>query len=304
MTALPPRSERRLTAAEMVRNIDVRGKRAVVTGAGGGIGVEICRAFAGAGADVTMAVRDTGKAAAAAEEIRKAALAGTVSLRQLDVADAFSVQRFVANWTGKLDILVNNAGIMMLPDLQHTPDGWELQFATNYVGHARLAIGLQQALTSASGARVIFVSSSAHLFSPVIYDDPAFAFVPYDPLIAYAQSKTAGILFCVEASARWKDRGITANAVMPGAVATNLQQHTGGLRTPAHLQKTPQQGAATVAWAATAAHLGGTGGRYYEDLREAPVVDSRSPDLTGVARYALDPGNACRLWDLTKLPPS
>jgi NAD(P)-dependent dehydrogenase (short-subunit alcohol dehydrogenase family) len=76
-------------------------------------------------------------------------------------------------------------------------DGLELQFATNYLGHFALATDLHSALAAAGGARVVSVSSSGHLFCPVLFDDLAFAFVPYDPFLAYGQSKTANVLFAV-----------------------------------------------------------------------------------------------------------
>lgn len=145
------------------------------------------------------------------------------------------------------------------------------------------------------------VSSSGHLFSPVVFDDLHFRFRPYDPLLAYAQSKTAAILFAVGASARWADDGITANALNPGAIATNLQRHVGGkLVTPPERRKTPQQGAATSVLLATSPQLDGIGGRYFNDGREAPIVDHRDADATSVASYALDAANAHRMWDVSE----
>ena len=174
-----------------------------------------------------------------------------------------------------------------------------MQFATNHLGHFALAQALHGALAAAGNARIVSLSSSGHLFSPVMFDDPHFNFVPYDALVAYGQSKTASTLFAVGVTARWAKEGISSNAVMPGAIATNLQRHTGGLRTPIERQKTPQQGAATTLYVATSPELEGIGGRYFEDVNEARTVDHRGPDYTGVARYALDPANAERLWDLS-----
>jgi len=116
-----------------------------------------------------------------------------------------------------------------------------------------------------------------------------------------AQSKTAAILFAVGASARWAEDGITANALNPGAIATNLQRHVGGkLVTPPERRKTPQQGAATSVLLATSPELDGIGGRYFNDGHEAPTVDHRDADATGVASYALDPANAHRMWDVSE----
>lgn len=145
---------------------------------------------------------------------------------------------------------------------------------------------------------MVSVSSSANLMAPVFFGDPQFDFISYDPFLAYGQSKTACILMAVEATRRWAEQGVYANALNPGAIATNLQKHTGGLRTPKERQKTPQQGAATSVFLAASPLVAGVGGRYFEDCQEAPVVHSRPPDFIGVAHYALDPGNAERLWDL------
>jgi NAD(P)-dependent dehydrogenase (short-subunit alcohol dehydrogenase family) len=174
-----------------------------------------------------------------------------------------------------------------------------MQFATNHLGHFALAQALHQALAAAGNARIVSLSSSGHLFAPVLFDDPRFNFIPYDAFLAYGQSKTASALFAVAVTRRWAKDGITSNAVMPGAIATNLQRHTGGLRTPVERHKTPQQGAATTLYVATSPDLEGIGGRYFEDVNEAPVVEHRRPDYTGVAAYALDAANADRLWDLS-----
>jgi NAD(P)-dependent dehydrogenase (short-subunit alcohol dehydrogenase family) len=185
---------------------------------------------------------------------------------------------------------------MATPELQHTRDGWELQFATNHLGHFALATGLHGALAAAGDARIVVVSSSGHLISPVVFDDIHFAYRPYHPLVAYGQSKTATVLFAVGATARWAKDGITANALMPGAIATNLQRHTGGLKTPVERRKTPQQGAATTVLLATSPQLAGMGGRYFEDCSEAVPVMNGNGWSSGVAPYALDPENADRLW--------
>jgi len=207
------------TAAEVVAGCDLRGRRVVVTGGAAGIGLETARALASAGADVTLAVRD-----AAAGECAAAALPGRVAARRLDLADLDSVRAFAAAWDGPLHGLVANAAIMALPQRELTPDGWELQLATNHRGHFALAHALHAALAS-EGARIVVVSSGAHLRSPVVFDDLHFTSRPYDPLAAYAQSKTANVLFAAGATARWARDGVTANALMPGAIATGLQRH-------------------------------------------------------------------------------
>jgi NAD(P)-dependent dehydrogenase (short-subunit alcohol dehydrogenase family) len=215
----------------------------------------------------------------------------------LDLSDRDLIAKFVAAWNEPLHILVNNAGVMALPE-QHTPEGWEMHFATNHFGHFALALGLHDALAANGAARIVSVSSSGHLMSPVVFDDIHFAFRPYDPWLAYGQSKTANILFAVGATARWLRDGITANALMPGAIATNLQRYIGGKPlTPPEQQKTPEQGAATSLLLATSPMLEGIGGRYFEDCNEATLVTNGNGYKSGVASYALNTNNADRLWE-------
>ena len=295
------------TAAEVIESVDLHGKRAIVTGGASGIGLETAKALSAAGAAVTLAVRRPAAGRTVAEDIRVSTGNKFVEVRSLDISDLASVRRFCADWTGPLQILINNAGIMALQDLQRTPEGWEMQFATNFLGHFALTMGLRSALAAASGARIVSVSSSANMMAPVFFDDPHFNFIPYNPWLAYGQSKTANVLMAVEATRRWANAGIFANALNPGAIPTNLQRHVGGkLVTPPEKQKTPQQGAATSVLLATSRQLEGIGGRYFEDCSEASVVDRRPDNFGGgVAPYALDPENAERLWNLatTMLAP-
>jgi NAD(P)-dependent dehydrogenase (short-subunit alcohol dehydrogenase family) len=276
------------------------GKVAIVTGAASGIGVETARALGSAGARVTLAVRDTAAGERVAADIPGASVAS------LDLTDRASIDAFVARWTEPLHLLVNNAGVMALPERQLSPEGWELQFATNHMGHFRLAVGLHEALAADGRARIVSVSSSAHLQSPVIFDDLHFAFREYAPFGAYGQSKTANVLFAVAATDRWAADGITANAVMPGGIATRLQRHqeegyiARRVAEGARL-KSVEQGAATSVLLATSPLLEGIGGRYFADCTEQEVVASRAeaPELLGVAPYALDVDNADRLWNLS-----
>jgi NAD(P)-dependent dehydrogenase (short-subunit alcohol dehydrogenase family) len=296
------------SAADVVAGIDLTGKRAVVTGGASGIGVETARALAGAGAEVTIAVRDLKAGLHVAADVGP-----RVRVAPLELTDRASIDAFADAWDdGPLDILVNNAGVMAIQDRMLSPDGHELQFATNHLGHFALTLGLRDALAAAGNARVVNVSSSGHLRSPVIFDDVDFRFRPYDPWLAYGQSKTANVLFSVELTRRWADDGVTSNALMPGGIATNLQRHVGGadyverrlreLRENAHSEirfKTPEQGAATSVLLAASPQLEGVGGRYFDDCNEAPVLEQRGDGFHGVAPYALDPDNAERLWELS-----
>ena len=298
------------TAAEVIAGVDLAGRRAIVTGGGSGIGVETARALAGAGAAVTLAVRRTGDAEKVAADIRSTTGNGEVAVRPLELTDFASIAAFVAAWDGPLDILVNNAGVMAVQELTLTDRGYEMQFATNHLGHFALAIGLHDALAAAGNARIVSVSSSGHLRSPVIFDDLHYAFREYDPFGAYGQSKTANVLFAVAATRRWAQDGITANALMPGGIATELQRHVGGaeymagaverFRQAGSELKTVEQGAATSVLLAASPLLEGIGGRYFEDCNEAPVIHRRGgAGIGGVAPYALDRDNADRLWDVS-----
>jgi NAD(P)-dependent dehydrogenase (short-subunit alcohol dehydrogenase family) len=285
------------TAADIISGVDLSHKRAIVTGGASGIGIETARALANAGAEVILAVRRPNAAQPIANELR-ASSKGSVEVVPIDLADMKSVRAFTSAWTGPVHILVNNAGIMALPQLEKTAAGWEMQFATNFLGHFALTLGLQASLSAAHGARVVSLSSSANLLSPVVFDDLNFDFRPYDPFAAYAQAKSACALLAVEITRRWSIDGIFANAVNPGAIATKLQKHTGGLRTPPERQKSPQQGAATSVLLAASPLVEGVGGRYFEDCNEAAVVYRRTAEYMGVAPYAIDPDNARRLWDV------
>lgn len=298
------------TASEVVAGIDLTGQAAVVTGGASGIGVETARALAQAGATVTLAVRNVAAGQEVAAEISASTGNPDVRVRRLDLSDLGSVTAFVAGWTGPLAILVNNAGVMDLPE-QRTAAGWEMQFATNHLGHFALAVGLHEALAAAGGARIVSLSSSGHNRSPVVFEDLFFERRPYDPKLAYGQSKTANVLFAVEASRRWAADGITSNAVMPGGIWTALQRHwdkstltdlrssVGAVNAEGQGVKSPAQGAATSVLVATSPALAGIGGRYFEDCHEAQVVDEITDGIHGVRAYALDPEAARRLWDVS-----
>jgi NAD(P)-dependent dehydrogenase (short-subunit alcohol dehydrogenase family) len=175
-----------------------------------------------------------------------------------------------------------------------------MQFATNHLGHFALATGLYPALKAAGGARVVSVSSSAHQRSPVVFEDIHFAHRPYEPWAAYGQSKTANVLFAVEATRRWGGDGILINALHPGGIRTNLQRYVSedelnrlrGNSSPAW--KTPEQGAATSVLAAASPLLDGVSGQYLEDCNVAEPHQEGS--RRGVAAYALDPEAAAKLW--------
>ncbi len=282
------------TAAEVLEGVDLTGKRIIVTGGSTGIGLGTTRALANAGADVTIATRNTERANNVIQELqrhpeRSEGSLPNVQVLPLDLADLESVLTFCQSWDKPLHALINNAGIMALPTKQLSAQGYEMQFAVNHLGHFALTLGLHDALAATGHARVVSVSSQAHSLSPVDFDDIHFDHRPYDPIAAYCQSKTANSLFAIAAAKRYAPN-ICFNAVTPGAIPTNLQHHTGGftVELPRELIKTPEQGAATSVLAAASPLLEGITGRYFANCNQATPTDIRLDDMTGVLPFAID----------------
>ena len=295
------------TADDVVAGLDLSSQRAIVTGGASGIGVETARALARAGADVTLAVRDTVVGEAVAAEIKKSTGNNKVHVAHLDLVDRQSIDDFVGRFSGPLHLLINNAAVMATP-LLRTAEGWELQFATNHLGHFALTLGLHEALKSAGAARVVNVSSSGHLMSPVHLDDLQFDRREYTPWLGYGQAKTANVLFAVALTKRWKDDGIVANALMPGGIMTRLQRHlpqatldkwAAAEKAGTLTMKTPEQGAATTLVAAVSPLFAGIGGRYLEDGTEAETIENDVKANRGVRKWALDTDTAAKLWDIS-----
>ncbi|MFC4244980.1 SDR family NAD(P)-dependent oxidoreductase [Gryllotalpicola reticulitermitis] len=299
------------TTDEVVEAVDLTGVRTIVTGASSGLGVETARALTAAGAEVFMAVRNPVVGAEIASRIAAQTGRPEPHVRPLDLVDRGSIARFVAAWNGPLHLLINNAGVVT-GGLERATDGWELQFATNHLGHFALADGLHSALRDGAaergGARVVVLSSTAHMRSGVDFDDVHFLFRDYDPQIAYAQSKTANSLFAVEATRRWAREGIFANTVNPGGVATGLQRNftpeqkaslDAAEAAGVFAYKSVEQGAATTLIAAVRPEFAHTGGHYLDDGQEAYTVSndaSLGDHPHGVKEWALDPALAERLW--------
>jgi NAD(P)-dependent dehydrogenase (short-subunit alcohol dehydrogenase family) len=296
------------TATEVIAGVDLTGRRAIVTGGNSGIGLETARALASAGAEVTLAVRNLEAGRQVADDLIAETGNKSVLVAALDLSDRQSIADFVANWEGPLHILVDNAGVMATPETR-TAEGWELQFATNHLGHFALTTGLYDALAAAGDARVVVVSSRGHLQGEVLFDDVNFEHHPYDRWAAYSQSKTANVLFAVEAARRWAAAGITVNALAPGRIRTNLMRHIGdettanaptsfGAVDPSITWKTIEQGAATSVLLAASPLVQGITGTYFEDCQPAALAVPGG--LGGVAAYAIDPANADRLWKLSE----
>jgi len=282
------------------------GRTVIITGASSGIGQRAAAALARAGARVVLAVRSLERGQRAAGQ-----MSGEREVRELDLADLDSVRRFAADWTGPVDVLVNNAGIMAVPAAR-TPKGFELQFATNHLGHFALTNLLLPHLTD----RVVTVSSMAHRMGAIDLDDLNWHRRPYRPWGAYAQSKLANLLFTLELQRRFDSTGASLRAVAahPGYAATNLQQgiSIGGKARPRLARfsalagrlvgQSDELGALPTLYAATqdlpgASYLGPDGwaeSRGYPGLvgRSVPATDAdlarqlwaKSEELTGI-RY-------------------
>ena len=306
------------TTEDVLTGVDLRGKRALVTGASGGLGLETARALAAAGAEVFLAARDAAKTAAALDTIRATVPDARLESGVLDLASLVSVRDFAKQYLAthdRLDLLINNAGVMATP-FGHTADGFELQLGTNHLGHFVLTCLLAPALVAAAPARIVNLSSGGHVISDVHWDDPNFARHDYEKWTAYGQSKTANVLFTVELERRLGARGVHAYAVHPGMIMTDLGRHLtaddvaalqamakrpsrgenagggGGRGSGSGLPpfKSVPEGAATTVWAATSPDLEARGGTYLEDC----AVSS------GHAAWALDAQAARRLWELSE----
>ena len=269
---------------------DQSGRHIVITGGNSGIGLEAARMLAGAGARITLAVRDTSKGERAA-----AGIGGSVDVRALDLSKLDSVRAFAAATSGPVDVLVNNAGVMAVP-FGRTADGFETQFATNHLGPFALTNLLLPRITD----RVVTISSGAHRMGRIVLDDLNWERRSYRRWEAYGQSKLANLLFTLELERRLTAAGspVRAMAAHPGYSATNLQFHYGNPvvdRFMAVLNRVVGQsaamGALPTAYAVTqdlpgASYVGPDGRR---ELRGHPA-------LVGRSAAASDPHLAERLW--------
>jgi NAD(P)-dependent dehydrogenase (short-subunit alcohol dehydrogenase family) len=298
------------TASEVMAGVELTGQLAVVTGGHSGLGLVTVKSLAAAGAQVIVPARDPQRARAALADING------VTVQAMDLIDPDSIRAFSAEVIRQgqpVSLLINCAGVMASP-LARDADGHESQFATNHLGHYRLTCGLWPTLVAAGSARVIAVSSRGHQIAGVDFEDIDFTHRPYDKWVAYGQSKTANSLFAVALDKRGCDQGVRAFSLHPGQILTDLGRHLSRAEIAAfdvfdeHGQqkvvpemglKTLEQGAATGLWCATSAALNGRGGVYCEDCNIAAVNEVES-GRRGVARWAVDPDAAQRLWQLSE----
>lgn len=297
------------TTDELVRDIRLDGSTVLITGGSGGLGEETARALAAAGARTLIAARDEQRAQTAIDRIRERHPDADVAWHHVDLASLSSVRQLadhIRSSYERLDVLIANAGIMG-GRRRTSDDGFELQFAVNYLAHFVLTVRLVPLLVTSAPSRVVIVSSAGHAMGGLELDDLNFERRSYDGLAAYGQAKTAGILFAVELDRRLRDRGVRAVAVHPGAIRTDLgrdltAEDTQAVRTILRARqerltwKTVEQGAATQVWAATLAATDDVGGGYLEDCGIASINPDNQGSGPGVLPRAVDPDRARELW--------
>ncbi|MEM7184489.1 MAG: oxidoreductase [Spirochaetota bacterium] len=299
---------------EVLQNIDLAGKTAIVTGGYSGIGLETTRALAAKGAEVIVPARSLDKAKENLKDI-----SGNVKIETMDLADLPSVAKFADKMLAQLtslSILINNAAIMACPETRVGP-GWEAQFGVNHMGHFALTTALLPLLQKSPSARVVCLTSTAHKMSAIRWDDIQFANGTYEKWQAYGQAKTANALFANALSRKLSASGGLAFSVHPGGIFTPLQRHLpkeemvalgwieeDGSPTPLAKEgfKSPEQGCSTTLWAATSPLLEGKPGVYCEDCNIAAPADPKSPmgRYFGVNAHACDDEAAEKLWNISE----
>ncbi|AME28399.1 SDR family NAD(P)-dependent oxidoreductase [Burkholderia sp. PAMC 26561] len=287
------------TADEVIKGVDLRNRRVLVTGVSSGVGVETARVLASHGAYVVGAARDLNKARRATEHVyAHATKGGGFHLIEIDLASLASIRASadeLVKTSQRFDVIIANAGVMASPKGK-TADGFETQFGTNHLGHFVFVNRIAGLIKP--GGRLVTVASAGHRGADVDLDDPNFEHTPYVPLVAYRRSKTANILFAVEFDRRHQAAGVRATAVHPGAVLTETTRiiiKKQPAAASAFKWKTVEQGAATSVWAGFVAAADEVGGLYCEDCDVADV-NNRPADAFGVRSYALDPEHAKALW--------
>ena len=294
------------TTDEVVAGLDLAGKVVVVTGASGGLGAETARAIASTGATVVLVARNAKKLEARKAEIVESTGNANVHLQVVDLVDLYSVEcgaDELLQSFASIDVLINNAGIMACP-LERTLQGFESQMGVNHIAHFVFTNRLLEALKSATGARIVVLTSGAHKIASVDLDDMNWEIREYDKWEAYGASKTANALFATELNRRFSSEGITVNCVHPGVIMTDLSRSLTeddftSIATEGMKFKTVECGAATSVWAAVSPQLEGQGGYYLEDCHVGVELPA-SHMLAGYCDYALDNALAEKLWQKTE----
>ncbi|KAG7334504.1 hypothetical protein KOW79_002911 [Hemibagrus wyckioides] len=269
------------------------GQTALITGANTGIGKETAMDLAARGARVILACRDVEKGEEAAAEIRARVGGAQVEVRELDLADTYSIRAFAQRFlreVSHLHILINNAGVMMCPYMK-TADGFEMHLGVNHLGHFLLTFLLIGVLKRSAPSRIIVISSLAHYFGWIRFHD-LHSQGSYNSGLAYCQSKLANVLFTRELARKLTGLNVTVNSVHPGTVRSDLVRHSTLMSLVFALfsifLKTPQEGAQTSIYCAVAEELHSITGKHFSDCAPASVAPQGRCDET-----------ARRLWDVS-----
>ena len=278
-----------------------QGRLAVVTGANTGLGFETARVLAGRGASVVLAVRDIEKGKRAAARIAGTAPGADVMVQQLDLTSLDSVRAAAEELRARhprIDLLVNNAGVMFTPK-QTTGDGFELQLATNHLGHFALTGLLLEQMLPVPGSRVVTVSSLAHRIRARINFDDMQSQRSYSRVAAYSQSKLANLMFTYELQRRLSGAATIAVAAHPGLAATELARYTPAIAAFLYVRVMTQKaamGALPILRAAT--DPGVAGGQYYGP---GGFAGARGyPKLAHSSRQSRDTAIQRRLWTISE----
>lgn len=288
------------------------GKTYIVTGANSGLGLHTTLILAAKGATVVMACRNAERAQRALQRVQEAAPRARVETMTLDLADLASIRRFADAFLSrypKLDVLVNNAGLMAIPQAQ-TADGFEMQIGTNHFGHFALTSALIERLLASAPARIVNLSSSAHRFGRMNFDD-LHSRKRYDAWVAYGQSKLANLLFTLELQRRLDakfagESPLLALAAHPGYAATELQGKAatlGGSQLQASIlaftnrvfAQSAEMGAMPTLRACVDPDV--KGGEYFGP---GGFLEGKGPPIrVGMTPSARDPESARRLWEIS-----
>jgi NAD(P)-dependent dehydrogenase (short-subunit alcohol dehydrogenase family) len=281
---------------------DQRGRIAIITGANTGLGFETAAALAAQGARVVLAVRNLDKGKDALTRIADRTPGADVELQRLDLSSLASVRAAADELKGKydrVDLLINNAGVMF-PPKELTEDGFELQFATNHLGHFALTGLLLERLLPVAGSRVVTVSSFGHRLRASIHFDDLNWERGYSPVGAYGQSKLANLLFSYELQRRLETAGKTtiATAAHPGGSDTDLQRHLGRVMGPviSIVSQNAAMGAQPTLRAATDPEA--LGGQYYGPRGFAGM--SGYPKVVRSSKQSHDAELQSRLWAVSE----
>ena len=272
------------------------GKTVIITGANTGIGIHTVIDLAKRGATVVMACRNMQKGETALKEAKEKSGSENIDLMQLDLSSLKSVRKFAESFSSKYDklnILINNAGVMMCP-YSKTEDGFEMHIGTNHLGHFALTNLLLKKLVASVPARIINVSSIAHRRGKIDFDDINYNHRSYNSFGAYGQSKLANILFTKELHKKVVDHGITAYAVHPGFVYTELARNSKWASIFYNtivraFAKTALQGAQTSIYCAVQEGLEKNSGGYFADSK---LISSSSDSCN--EEYAK------KIWELSE----